>query len=396
MRQLDPGKDFGDFKARRAEFRKRAEEHKAVVTEAVDAFDPYDTDALYDLGSATMVLGDYKGANEIFDRIVAARPGNTQARWTRCFTAWALCRWATAWSDHIYGLPIEGRFARARFKQLEPEDVSAALTDPLAVPGRAKTPPRRIWDETTTVFVWGEQGLGDQILFARWLPLLKSLGCRVVFECDPKLVRLFKASKEPLADRIVGRKKHFDDPEPYDYQCALLDLPYLLGSVFGYAPPPPFQVDVEPAGEPEDAWGFVRCSNTDTHFNQPHRSADADECTAFTDNYWYVSFNPSDESNGCGQDILETAQQLKRFHGIVTIDSCMAHLGPTIGIETIVIPPLNHDARWGVEGDSAFYPDAKVVRALPGETSFTRLFEEAAKVCGDRGRVKEDCPASQS
>lgn len=385
MRQLDPGKDFGDFRARRAEFRKRAEEHKAIVTEALDAFDPYDVDALYDLGSATMVLGDYKGAHEVFDKIITMRPGNTQARWTYCFTAWGLKKWADAWHNHIYGLPIEGRFARARFKQLESAEVQGWH--------RTKNPKCQAM---YTVFVWGEQGLGDQILFARWLPLLKRLGCRVVFECDPKLVRLFKASKEPLADRVVGRKKHFDAPEPYDYQCALLDLPYLLGPVFGYAPPPPFQVDVEPSGEPEDAWGFVRCSNTDTHFNQPHRSADEDECKAFTDDYYFVSFNPSDPDHGCGQDLLETAQNLKRFHGIVTIDSCMAHLGPTIGVESIVIPPLNHDARWGVEGGSAFYPDAKVVRALPGETSFTRLFEEAAKVCGDRGRVKAECQASPS
>lgn len=374
--KLDPMQ--GSFTERRLEFHRRAQEHYNETCVALDSFDPENFDALYDRASACMMLGDYPAAYKHLQALIARKPLAAQSRWTYCFTAWALKKWDEAWDNHIYGLPIDGRFARLRFKQLERHHV------PLL--------------KGQTVFVWAEQGLGDQILFARWLPLLKKLGCRVVLECDAKLVRLFYAAKEPLADRVVSRKKSFDDlDEPYDFQCALLDLPWLLSEEFGPEPPAQVRVDVEPSGPAEDAWGFVRHSNTDTHFNQCNRSADAEECLAFTEDYYYVSFNPSEPDHGCGQDLLETAKNLKRFNGIVTVDTCMAHLGPTIGVETIVVPPLNHDARWGVGGGSAFYPDAKVVRALPGELSFSRLFAEAARLCGDRGKVQEPvCQASEN
>ena len=42
--------------------------------------------------------------------------------------------------------------------------------------------------------IYGEQGVGDQIFFARWLPALLAMNPACVLECDPRLVSIFRAS----------------------------------------------------------------------------------------------------------------------------------------------------------------------------------------------------------
>ena len=44
------------------------------------------------------------------------------------------------------------------------------------------------------MLVWGEQGVGDEILFAGMVPDLIEAGAKVVLECDPRLVPLFERS----------------------------------------------------------------------------------------------------------------------------------------------------------------------------------------------------------
>lgn len=45
-----------------------------------------------------------------------------------------------------------------------------------------------------TVIVWGDQGIGDEIMFASCIPDLMKDAKRVIFDCHPRLVRLFEQS----------------------------------------------------------------------------------------------------------------------------------------------------------------------------------------------------------
>jgi Glycosyltransferase family 9 (heptosyltransferase) len=71
-----------------------------------------------------------------------------------------------------------------------------------------------------TILVHAEQGLGDAIQFARYVPLLREKGAAVVFEVMPQLQSLLGTL--PGGARIIARG---DPIPPIDYHCPLLSLP---------------------------------------------------------------------------------------------------------------------------------------------------------------------------
>ncbi len=79
-----------------------------------------------------------------------------------------------------------------------------------------------------TLLVHGEQGLGDEVLFASCLPDLLKLGADCIVECDPRLVPLFARSF--AGAKVVPRRSYalappIDElPEP-DYQIPMGSLP---------------------------------------------------------------------------------------------------------------------------------------------------------------------------
>ncbi len=82
-----------------------------------------------------------------------------------------------------------------------------------------------------SIIVYSEQGLGDILQFARFLPLLPRLGANVTFLCHPKLLRLFK----PVAAQMELIALT-DDARRFDFQCSLMSLPLWLGTELATLP----------------------------------------------------------------------------------------------------------------------------------------------------------------
>ena len=98
------------------------------------------------------------------------------------------------------------------------------------------------WDgeEGVKVVVYGEQGVGDEIMFASVLPDLAAR-CQVVFDCDSRLEGIFKRSFDfPVyGTRFHKRTPLLDDHEP-EYQIAIGQLPYYFRRADECFPGEPF------------------------------------------------------------------------------------------------------------------------------------------------------------
>ncbi len=96
-------------------------------------------------------------------------------------------------------------------------------------------PGKPVWDggplAGKTILVHFEQGLGDSFQFVRYLTLLKALGARTIFECQPVLKRVL--SGVPGIDALVAK----GEPLPeFDCCVSLMSLPFRCGTTLRTIP----------------------------------------------------------------------------------------------------------------------------------------------------------------
>jgi FkbM family methyltransferase len=105
-----------------------------------------------------------------------------------------------------------------------------------------------------TILIYTEQGLGDMILFARYLPLLVHQARRVIVAAAPRMHRLL-GSIDGL--EVVSIR---DLPLPdFDVQCPLLSLPRAFATRLESIPAPPCYLRADPAAREIWANRIQRC-----------------------------------------------------------------------------------------------------------------------------------------
>ena len=92
---------------------------------------------------------------------------------------------------------------------------------------RAFAKPRWEGEELSgkTVLIHAEQGLGDTVQFARFVPLVAERGGRTVLECQPALKRILQ--RLPGVTQVISSG---DTVPHFDLHCPLLSLPFALAS----------------------------------------------------------------------------------------------------------------------------------------------------------------------
>lgn len=87
-----------------------------------------------------------------------------------------------------------------------------------------------------TVYLYYEAGLGDTLMYYRYVKMLAQRAKKVYFKPQMTLLPLFAENKEPNV-HIIARinEKHLNES---DYQCPIMSLPYFLGldnkTIFAY------------------------------------------------------------------------------------------------------------------------------------------------------------------
>ena len=233
-----------------------------------------------------------------------------------------------------------------------------------------------------TLLLWCEQGLGDTLMFLRYLPLVKARGGSVVLEAQPSLAQL--AATVPGVDLVVPRGLQ---KPPYDLQASLLSLPAIFRTDFGNIPgEPPYLEIPDPVPNQEGILQHLRSSKEavriglvwagnpdhprdDERSIQPALLAPLAELPGVA---WF-SFQLGDGElpplpgitplGPLLSTFSDTAYALSGMDLLITVDTSMAHLAGALGIPTLVLLTHAPDFRWLLDrADSPWYPSLHLYR----------------------------------
>ncbi len=162
-------------------------------------------------------------AEAAYHRALALDPGEIDARWNLSLLLLRRGRYAEGWPQY------ESRYSVARKER--------KMAPPPVRPGGPPLPPQWRGESLAgkSVLIWAEQGLGDEIQFVRYLPLIRAMGPRhITLACKPPLNSLFKSQR--FADRVISMDWHPDMAGEFDYWSYLLSLPLHVGSTLDNLP----------------------------------------------------------------------------------------------------------------------------------------------------------------
>lgn len=162
----------------------------------------------YNYATVLADLGELNQSVELYSAYLAHHPEDKGAYVTRGLARLLNLDFASGWED--YEFRRESVECRRPFRFPE--------WDGAACRGR-------------TLLVYGEQGLGDEIMFASCMPEVLRRVDRVILECEPRLASLFARSFPTV--QVHGRKTLGDtdwlrEVGHIDYQIALGSLPRLF------------------------------------------------------------------------------------------------------------------------------------------------------------------------
>lgn len=242
----------------------------------------------------------------------------------------------------------------------------------------------------------GEQGVGDQLLFTRLLPLALETTPRVAIDCDPRIAGLLRRAY-PQVEAVLGPNE----------TCAEAQSHIAMGDIAGVLQLAPERIAALPIVLKADetkvaaleakyrqmakgrpvvgiAWASPRAKLARS------KSAGLEHWGALLrEPYFFVSVQYGDDradidaahsAFGCdiyhddGVDQMRSmedfAAQLAALDHIVTISNTTAHVAGALGSRALVLAPPGHGLHWywGAEGErTVWYPSLEIVRRKLGE-----------------------------
>jgi len=228
---------------------------------------------------------------------------------------------------------------------------------------------RWVWDgrpfDGRDVLVRCYHGLGDTLMFSRFLPLLARRAASVTVEMQPHLLPLFRGFPGNL------RLEAFDVAHPLppqDCDIEIMELPLALRAGPADAPIPPLKVTPAalPPGTVALCWG---AGDWDAKRSVPQAMfeglCDGPALSLMPGPTRLPVLNPE----GCPLDILLTAQLVAGSALVVTVDTMIAHLAGMLGRPVWLLLRHDPDWRWPTKGArTPWYPTMRVFRQSgPGD-----------------------------
>lgn len=254
------------------------------------------------------------------------------------------------------------------------------------------------------VLIAAEQGFGDALQFARFLPLVARQCGELIVECQPELMDLFGAL--PGVAGVVP--KHAPLP-PYDLWAPMMSLAWLLGVTWTTLPAPPAYL--RPPGRLSSALGRPPGTRLNVGLVWAGKTVPRDRSWPLEHllplmedprvAFWSLQMGDraADLTRlGVKTMVHDLAPRLRSFGEsaaamteldlIITIDSAPAHLAGGLGRPTWVLLRYVSDWRWLDEGDTcAWYPTMRLFRQPDPDdfaTPVARMKDALAQVLAQR------------
>lgn len=393
---------------------------QAKLGEAVEcyelalAIEPRKYEALHNLGNALEAEGKLEDARRCYEQALAIAPRDAKVQLS------------LASLDHVQGELDKALKRYCTVLTLQPDYAEAAFAEALALlqngdfatgwpkyewrwGTKAHTPPMRTYSQPRWtgeklsaggLLIWGEQGIGDEIMFAGLIPETTRTGNRCILDCDLRLKPLFERSFPDI--EVISSRASGDDPGDNSELNVTAHIPF--GSLPGL-----FRTDLAAFVATESPYlvaDSIERERFRSHYSDGRRLAGLAWYTnnkktgrvrsidlamfaplfARPDVRW-ISLQYGDhdwlqaQAMAAGaplfidrrvnqfSNIDRFAAQIAAMDLVVTIDNSTAHLAGALGIPTWVLLPYASDWRWlRNRQDSPWYPRLRLFRqARPGD-----------------------------
>jgi tetratricopeptide (TPR) repeat protein len=335
------------------------------------ALDPGHVAAWNNRGRALQALNRHDEAVKCFDRAIALRKDYADAHFNHALSLLTLGELRTGFAEYEW-----------RWKRSGVTDARRGYRGPLWL-GEYPIGGKRI-------LLYSEQGLGDSIMFARYVPLLARTGASVVLEVQPELKALLTG-----LDGVASCHARGEPVPAYDVHCPLGSLPLALKTELSSIP-----ADIPYLRAPDASaaqWQAVvsalpgkrialAWAGQTRHANDRNRSIPIDllEPLLTIEGLSFISVQ-RDLRDGDAEflsqhprlshvadrfaDIADTAAFLQLTDLLITVDTSVAHLAGALGRPVFVMLPFSPDWRWTLSAEhSPWYPRTRLFRQQsPGD-----------------------------
>lgn len=376
---------------------------RELFTEAQGLLESDNADIQNNLGTLYINEGTPENAMEHFHRALAVEPEHAQAHWNISLAHLELGDYEKGWPEYDYGFAAKVRMDRQFTKE-----------------------PLPLWqgEKGARVVVWGEQGIGDEILFASCLPDLLRDSEMVVFDCHKKLHRLFANSFPGIdiyptrEDEMITWPVKSDGSQRYNFthRIAVGSLPRYYRPNLESFPGIPF---LRPTTATQEYWrarldALSPRPNIGISWIGGHKRTRIEVRSMALEQMLPILGKLSDFANlislqytPCENEVaaLEKTHGIKIHHWpdavatehyddtaglvsnldlVITVATSVVHLSGAMGVPTWVLTPSRPAWRYRLDLDTMpWYRSTKLFRQERGSTDWCPVIAEVAEAAKD-------------
>jgi tetratricopeptide (TPR) repeat protein len=324
------------------------------------ARNPDDKSHLFNAGLVYRDMNRFAQAIDYFDKALQRDPDYIEALWDRSLALLALGHYDAGWKAY----EVRRRLADNPIRPL---------------PGVPE------WDGKTdlrgkTLLLRAEQGFGDMIQFARFIPLVAQKAAHVIVECRKEMLGVMQTVAG--VGQVIAKGTN---PPPFDIHAPLLSLPHLMGigarelhqaSASPYIRAPKDMALGNIGGDVALKVGLVWAGK----LNPRDRSCPLEKFMGLmgAPGVAFFSFQIDERRADIARlgasafihdlgdrigDFGDSAALMTEMDLIITIDSAPAHLAGALGLPVWMLQLYTTDWRWMVDrSDSPWYPTMRIYR----------------------------------